>query len=156
MAVKIVAEEFPGFEEERLDEPLCGRLQIHITYEGYVGGSVTGGPLDHTVACVRPMFHGRRTRNCIINPREVFSDKTRIKILFTYPLARAVYLTFENAGGFTRIDFYDAIAAGYQQIYDRKQGSDEPYATRGHEFDNLWIENIWEAAPGVFHMSVRS
>ena len=156
MAVKIVAEEFPGFGEERLDEPLSGRLQIHITYEGYIGKSVTGDPLDYTVACVQPMFHGRRTRNCIINPRELFSDRPRIKILFAYPLERAVYLTFENAGGFTRIDFYDAIAAGYQQIYDRKQGSDEPYGIRRHELGNLWIESIWEAEPGVFHMSVRS
>ncbi len=95
-----------------------------------------------------------------------------IKIIFDYPLDKSVELEFSKEGGWTTLDFWEAIYNGYKQIYgeeDEAAGetgyisgmcnrarSDGPYGICGHHIGDLFIEGVEEVESNKYRLIMGS
>jgi len=110
----------------------------------------------------------------IIDADEIVTDRDSILINFTYPLSRKVSFSFhqKRPGGFTRLDFYQCVLAGYHRIYNEehkavgdpghiqgmlnRESSDGPYGIWGHDIGDLVLEGVTDNGDGTFDLSIGS
>ena len=112
-------------------------------------------------------------RNNIIDPDDILISDESIKINFTYPLSLKVEFTFNNKGGFTRIDLFRCIYEGYKKIYEEeaatvgdpgrykrlmnRRPSNGPYGIWGHYMEELIIERInYDPSTNTLNMLIGS
>ena len=92
----------------------------------------------------------------VIDPDDKITSEEKISITFTYPLTNEVTLTFENKGGFTRLDMFRVIYEGYVKIYEdaltQEKAYNRPYEIWGHDITDLFIEGVEEISPTHFKL----
>lgn len=103
-------------------------------------------------------------------------DRT-IRILFDYPMAVSVVITFETNSEWTMSKFLAAVHAGYRWIYDleHKTATDQPvplsqrkgllnrnatdglFQIYGHDLDDLWLEGLaYNKADNLYTLGIGS
>lgn len=137
-------------------------LVEHLTENGqnfFAGPSVTAIPNLQSSDM-------QDANNFVVTPLE------QITIDFDYPLDHTVTLAFENAGGFTALDFLRCVHEGYSQIYQEEEAavgdpgvipgmynrgvSTGPHGIWGHYMEDLWFEGATEIIPGHFSLMIGS
>jgi hypothetical protein len=98
-----------------------------------------------------------------LDPNEIIIDKTKIKIIFSYPLTKA--FTFEylsnDSKGFTRKEISEYIMTQYKDIYNEEEANQGhpgfmapnilnraqsygKYGIWGHDIEDLYLHTLYE------------
>ena len=109
--------------------------------------------------CVKVCSWGdEKVMKNLVEPNELITSATKIKIKFDYPLNKPTSFEFENEDGFTKKDFFGRVYDGYKSIYEteekdvgdpgyipgmyNRQKSEGPFGIWGHYMDDLFIEGV--------------
>lgn len=109
----------------------------------------------------------------IIDGQElVISDASEIEIEYDYPLSVTVHKSFtNNTDSWTRQELANAIAQGYQQIYDEENATQKeefipgmlnrtrtngPYGIWGHVISDLYLEEVVYHGNGKIKLGIGS
>ena len=119
--------------------------------------------------CDFPLLTDDPKQVTLVDGGKQITAATEITIYFDYPISNPVEFKTQNPKGFTRLDLYRAIYAGYKTIYDaetdpgtvapnmlNRAQSKGPYGIWGHYMEDLCIEGVEEVRPGYFRLLIGS